>query len=111
MIRFIKKIKDLFALSNRMENLEHELKEFDARVQNLIDDGILQAEKKIQALSFAYTKNLDDVKSDYLKRYLEVRLNCMQQELSSIPMRLSSMQHDILKIGSQLEESLPDTDE
>lgn len=103
MMLWWKKIKDVFALSARIENLSAEIKEFDKQMKHSMRLHTKEFEKKIQEMTFAYTKNLDDTKSDYLKRYLEVRLNCMQQELSSIPSRLAGMQNEILKLESKME--------
>jgi hypothetical protein len=103
MMRWWKKIKDLLALAARMENMQLELDEFDRRVKESIKESSKDFEKKIQEMTFAYTKNLDDTKSDYLKRYLEVRLNCMQQELTSLPLKLSAIKEDLLRLENKIE--------
>lgn len=95
MIGFIKKIKDLLSLSDRIHMIQNELNELETRIGLSVNEHSKSFEKRIQDMTFAYTKNLDDTKSDYLKRYLEQRMNGMQYDLSQIPIKLQLMQDKI----------------
>jgi hypothetical protein len=104
LIKLFKRIKELFTLSERISVFESELREMEGKFILMSAQYGVEFEKKIQQMTFAYTKNLDDTKSDYLKRYLEVRMNCMQQELISLPHRIQN-QMDALRL-----ELRPDTE-
>jgi hypothetical protein len=108
-LKFIKKIKDLFNLSQRIAILESEIQEIDINIEHTIEETLkefqrisrielVNFEKKIQQLSFDYTANLEDTKSQYLKKYVEVRMDCMQQELSQIPEKIGRIQADMNKL-------------
>lgn len=103
MMLWIQKLKALFSLADRILFIEKEINEIDSRIKKSMEEHSKQFEKKIQKMSFAYTKNLDDTKSDYLKRYLEVRMNCVQQELNALPAKLGAMRDDILKLENKIE--------
>lgn len=85
MIQWIKKIKELLSVASRIHVLESELNELDTKLKQSVNEYSKKFEERIAQMTFDYTKNLDDTKSDYLKRYVEVRLNCMQNELTSFP--------------------------
>ena len=97
MIKLFKRIKDLFALSERISIFESELREMEGNFIQMTAHYGEEFEKKIQKMSFDYTKNLDNTRSDYLKRYLEVRMDCMQQELTSLTYRIQN-QMDALRL-------------
>ncbi len=103
MMGFITKIKEIYRVSKRIQVIESELNELDAKLEKAVNEYSKQFEKKIQEMTFAYTRNLDDTKSDYLKRYLENRMNCIQSEVSSIPNRLAALQSNINDIALKLE--------
>ena len=100
---FIQKIKDMWNLSQRLAVIETEIKEIDARIEHSINEYSKQFEKKIQDMTFAYTRNLDDTKSDYLKRYLEVRLNCMDENVRQLPNKIARLQEELDGITLRLE--------
>ena len=130
MIGFIKKIKALWAISDRLMFIETEIKELESRFSQGINEYSKHFEKKIQQMtidynkdiadknneyskqfsdkikkmSFDYTNNLDDTKSDYLKCYVEQRLNCMQHEISQIPFRIENVKNTIHSRLEQLED-------
>lgn len=60
MIGFIKKIKDVLTLTQRIFSLERQIGELDAIFKNSMIEYSRQFEKKIQDMSFAYIKNMDD---------------------------------------------------
>ena len=95
MMRFIRTIKNMYAMSQRIETLESEVNELEEKLKGSIDNYSNQFEKKIQQMSFAYTKNLDDTKSDYLKKYLETRMNCIQESIKQIPHRMVAMEREL----------------
>ncbi len=103
-MKLIRKIKELFALSDRLIFIESEMNELQTKVNNIFDDRLKEFEKKIQTMTFAYTKNLDDTKSDYLKRYVETRLDCIQSEVSRLPSQINRMNSDISEISRDLRE-------
>jgi len=84
MIQWIKNIKSLLSLSRRIGIIESEITEMECKFKGMYVHYGIEFEKKIQQMTFDYTKNLDDTKSDYLKRYLEVRVDCMQNQLTSL---------------------------
>ena len=98
------KIKAIFSLTDRLLAIEHELNEIDARIEKSIEEHSKQFEKKIQEMTFSYTRNLDDTKSDYLKRYLEVRMDCVNEQIRSIPSKIANIQQELRGITSRLEE-------
>jgi hypothetical protein len=104
MIKWIRRIKEVFNVSNRIAVLESELLELDAKLKNSVIEHSKQFEKKIKDMTFAYTNNLNDTKSDYLKRYLEVRMDCMQQTLTNLSSQLPDLKSDIYRIEQQIEE-------
>ncbi len=63
----------------------------------------IEFEKKLQDMSFAYTKNLDDAKSDYLKRYLEQRLDGMKYDIDH---KWSDFNRSIDILSHRIEDSL-----
>lgn len=95
MIRFIKKIKGILLLNERIFSLETQINELDELFKQSISDHSKQFEKKIQDMTFAYTKNLDDTKSDYLKRYLEQRMNGMQYDIKQISLQIMPLSERI----------------
>ena len=48
-------------------------------------------EKEMQKKVFAYTADLNDIKSDYLKRYLETRLECLSNSVTSLSSELQNI--------------------
>lgn len=101
---FIKKIKQLFDISNRISLIESQLNELDERLEKNFYEYSVKFEKKLKKMTFAYTSNLDDAKSDYLKRYLENRLDCITNEIRSLPRqfkelpkKLESLEYEINK--------------
>ncbi len=107
-MRFINKIKALWYISERIAFIEGELRELDARLDRSVIDKSNQFEKKIQEMTFAYTKNLDDTKSDYLKRYLEQRLDGMQYDINQFPKMLQAAEESMNGITSMLLEKMKD---
>lgn len=95
MIKLFKRIKDLLSLSDRIHMIQSELNELETKIGLSVNEHSKSFEKRIQDMTFAYTKNLDDTKSDYLKKYLEQRMNGMQYDLSQIPIKLQLMQDKI----------------
>ncbi len=95
MMGFIQKIKDMWALSERLMFIENELKELESRMANGVLEYSKQFEKKIQDMTFAYTRNLDDTKSDYLKRYLEQRLDSMGYAVDEIPRQIDGLRESL----------------
>ena len=95
MIQWIKKIKDLLSLSKRIGIIESEIAEMECKLKGMSVHYGIEFEKKIQQMTFNYTKNLDDTKSDYLKRYLEIRLDCMQKELSYLPSKIEKIENKL----------------
>jgi DNA anti-recombination protein RmuC len=112
LIGFVRKIKRLLDLSQRLEMVEVELNEIDIKVQKSINQYSKEFEKKIQKMTFDYTKNLDDTKSDYLKRYLEVRMDCIQNQVKDmIPKAFKQLQDNVSLIELRLEELKADEEE
>jgi hypothetical protein len=116
-MKCIKKIKELFSVSSRIAVLESELSEIELNIKNTIDINLKQlrtllndefkaCEAKIQKMTFDYTANLEDTKSQYLKRYVEVRMDCMQQELSQIPLKIAAIQGDMNKLLTRQEDNV-----
>ena len=106
MIKFISKIKELFSLSDRLVLVQSELIEmenkfaqsvieYSKKYEQEIDKQTLMFEKKIQQMTFAYTANLDDTKSDYLKRYLEVRMNGVQGQVTGLVSEMNNLNYKI----------------
>lgn len=87
MFGIIKKIKGLLILSNRISGIEDDIK-----------NHCEICEKKIQDMAFAYTNDLNDAKSDYLKRYIETRMSCMQNEISSVSSEISRLDQSMLRL-------------
>jgi hypothetical protein len=81
---FIKNIKRLFDLLNNFEQIKQTIIENKKDLFNLYDLLSKNLENKIERMTFDYTKNLDGTKSDYLKRYIEVRLNCIEQSTNKL---------------------------
>ncbi len=79
MISTVKKIKKIYSLLKRISALESELKNIDEKLSKSMDNHLKQFEQKIQNMTFAYTCNLDDAKIDYLKRYLDARLDVLKE--------------------------------
>lgn len=120
MIRWCKKIKQLFDLSSRIAIMESEIKELDNKIKKSVlaysqefelnikktfKEKETEFENKIQQMSFAYTANLDDAKADYLKKYLECRLDNMGHQLRILPETLRAMQSDIRRISIEVLET------
>jgi|SRR6266853_3039809 predicted SprT family Zn-dependent metalloprotease len=108
MIHWIQNIKSLLSLSKRIGIIESEIQEMEAKLTQSVVHYSKEFEDKIQHMAFAYTKNLDDTKSDYLKRYLEVRMNCMQAELSQLPQKLQAMQGVVDRLLTHIENTEDD---
>lgn len=104
MMGFIRKIKELYTISKRLTCIESELNELDARLEKAVLEHSKVFEKKIQEMTFAYTRNLDDTKSDYLKRYLEVRMNCLSDQVNNVLPSISVLNKDIQRIEQLIEE-------
>lgn len=102
MIKFLNKVKKLFSLSDRIHLIESELNELESKLDDSVKEYSKKFEKKIQEMTFNYTSNLDDTKSDYLKRYLETRLDCIQQELMLIPGKICSIENKMVEIESRI---------
>jgi predicted SprT family Zn-dependent metalloprotease len=103
MIQWIQNIKALWNLSKRIGIIESEIQEMESKLEQCVDHYSKEFKNNIQQMAFAYTKNLDDTKSDYLKRYLEVRMNCMQAELSQLPQKLQAMQGVVDRLLTHIE--------
>lgn len=103
MRKFFYKIKAIFSLTDRLLFLEREINEIEERIKKIMEEHSKVFEKKIQEMTFAYTRNLDGTKFDYLKRYLEIRVNCMQQELNSLPNKINNMQAKLYQLESNLD--------
>lgn len=112
-MRFIKKIKEIYNVSQRINVLETEIKEMDSRLKESISNysaefhriikeieqsSFKQFKKKVQDMTFAYTKDLDDTKSDYLKRYLEQRMDGMQYDVRQIPLQLAELRKEFMSL-------------
>ena len=95
MIKFIQKIKDLYNLSKRIDKLQKTVIKLEKKISDNVEENLKHFEEKIKQMSFAYTRDLDDAKSDYLKRYFETRMNCIQQEVTNIPRRMATMQQEL----------------
>lgn len=95
MMGFIKKIKSVLTLTDRIFSLEQQIGELDTIFKNSLVEYSKKFEKKIQDMSFAYTKNLDDAKSDYLKRYIDQRLNGMQYDITQLPERINLLSDQV----------------
>jgi len=95
LIQWIKNIRDLLSLSKRIGIIESEIAEMECNLKGLSVHYGLEFEKKIQQMTFDYTKNLDDAKSDYLKRYVEIRLDCMQKEISCLTSKIEKMENKL----------------
>jgi len=102
-MRLIRKIKELFRLSERLIFVESEMNELEAKVNQVFESRLKDFEKKIQEMTFAYTKNLHDTKSDYLKKYVETRLDCMQGELSRATYQIEQRNSDFEQVMHVLE--------
>ncbi len=103
MMNFVRKIRELLALSQRISLVESQINEIDVRIKDAMNQYSKDFEKKIQDMTFAYTRNLDDTKSDYLKRYLETRINCISEQVRLIPERMSQIQSEINDISLRIE--------
>jgi phage host-nuclease inhibitor protein Gam len=95
MFKFIKNIKELYALIQRVQTLDSEMNQLNTVLNDAVANYSKQFEKKIQEMTFAYTKNLDDTKSTYLKKYLEVRMDCIQDQINTIPQQLLAMEQGL----------------
>lgn len=88
---FIKRCKEIWQLSQRIRVIENEIKEIDQKLEIAVREYSKQFEKKVQDMASAYVADLDDVKSDYLKRYVEQRLNGMQYDIKQIGEEISCL--------------------
>ena len=86
-----------------MEVIEDSIVRIEEMMNKNVNDNLKLFEEKIQKMSFDYTKNLDNTKSDYLKRYLENRMDCIQNEVSNIPKRISELRCGMESIDKRLE--------
>lgn len=85
-------LKDLNATLKKIKRIEEKLIPLEKRLTIMLDKELKLFEEKIQKMTFAYTSNLDDSKSEYLKRYLETRLRFMEETIISLPLKLADMQ-------------------
>lgn len=108
MIKFFMAIKDFKKAVNEIKKTEQKIKKLEMRITSTFDKELKIFEEKVQKMTFAYTNNLDDTKSEYLKKYLETRLDCLQNTLYSIPKKLESMQSKILSLESALGDEADD---
>jgi hypothetical protein len=104
MIQWIKDLKNLIKLSRRIGIIESEIEEIECRYIAMNAHFGLEFEKKMQKLTFDYTNNLDDTKSQYLKRYVEVRMDCMQRELKAIPKKIEDAKESMKYLLTQKNE-------
>ncbi len=104
MIQWIKNIKSLLSLSRRIGIIESEIAEMECKFKGMYVHYGIEFEKKIQQMSFDYTNNLNDTKSDYLKRYLEMRMDCIQQELSAMPKKIDDAKESMKYLLTNKEE-------
>jgi hypothetical protein len=102
MIKWFRSIKAALNMASRLALIESELNEIDIKIQERMIHYSNEFERKIRQMSFAYTKNLDDYKSDYLKKYLEVRMDCIQKQVDEFPKEIEKIQsnYDKLMIGN-----------
>lgn len=103
MIKFIRNIREIYRISLRLSSIDSEIKEIDNKISTSMARYSKEFENKIQQMTFAYTKNLDDTKSDYLKRYLEARMDGVQYQLSQLPHQISCMRSEINIIALRIE--------
>ncbi len=108
MIKFIRKIKKSINVLNNIEELERKTKDIQRKLAQTAEENSKHFEEKIKQMSFDYTKNLDDTKSDYLKIYLETRINCLQQSIYAIPKQIEGMQERLNKTQENLEKTQND---
>lgn len=80
----------------------------EAKIKDVFNRELKIFEEKIKQMSFNYTKNLDDVKSDYLKRYLETRVDCLQLSITDIPNKLIGLQNQVTTLYESLGEEVKD---
>ena len=95
MIKFIRTIKRLYNISNEFKTLQSELNEFEGKLKDSVQNYYKEFEEKIQQMTFAYTRNLDDTKSEYLKRYLEEHIKCLHGADTKLSMRVFSMEKQL----------------
>jgi len=78
--RVMKEHSDLYL--EKLQKVELLISKPESEFTKILSEHLKQFEEKIQNMAHAYTANLDDVKSDYLKRYLEIRLKSLMDEVA-----------------------------
>ncbi len=77
-------------------------------VGDILDKLLLRfkddVDKVIQEKTFAYTKDINDTKSDYLKRYLETKYNGVSDSIMDLQLKINPMQVRIEALEKDLEE-------
>jgi hypothetical protein len=84
MIKFIRRICRINTLLKEMELLTAKVENLPTFTEDIMAQRLGDFEKKVQAISFAYTASVDDAKSEYLKLYVKSRLDCMQSQLEKL---------------------------
>jgi|GEM_PF-6383932 hypothetical protein len=78
--RVMREHSDLYL--EKLQKVELLISKPESEFTKILSEHLKQFEEKIQNMAHAYTANLDDVKSDYLKRYLEIRLKSLVDEVA-----------------------------
>lgn len=98
MIKFIKNMMNCNKDAKKIKKMISKIEDFEKNIDSKLNLTLQEFEKKLQQMTFAYTSNLPDTKSEYLKRYLEVRMDCVQNQIRDLPEKLERLRHDVLSL-------------
>lgn len=104
MIKFFKKVCGIYNLALRFKALESEINLIETRLKESVKNYSKDFEKHVHQMTFDYTRNLDDTKSDYLKRYLEVNINSIQNQVNAIQNKIDATFNNVSVIKQELKQ-------
>jgi len=90
MMKFVKKCRQIWVakrIQDGQKAVDNIGKQLDKMLVTFKDD----VDHILETKTFAYTKDLNDTKSDYLKRYLEQRLDCMASSISAMSSSINEL--------------------
>jgi hypothetical protein len=87
--------KRFVANFKQLDKFTESLKEVDAKISEEVN-------KKFDALTGGLITDISDLKSDYLKKYVETRLDCNQTFIKQLATRLDMLETKCLDIEHQL---------